>query len=208
MATPNVQNIQIGAMDLWMGGTPPAAGSDLTDPTAGTPSALNTAATGFANPSSLGTYVGFTNGPANVAYRPTYYMVDTEQAFAEVAVVPTGEESTLSFNAQEITYRNLKNAFGQATSLVVAGPPAANAIFVGSKPTVPTQLAVGISRKQSGVGYFILSIYRGYSFAGATINFERRAESRIPTEIRSLADLTRPVGDQLFQLVEYPANPA
>ena len=208
MPTPTVANIQIGHMDLWLGGTPPTGGSDLTDPTAGTPSAFNTAAVGYTAPTSGGTYVGFTNGPATLAYRPTYYMVETEQAFAEVAVVPTGEESTLSFNAQEITLNNLKAAYGQATSRVVAGPPAANGIYVGSKPTVATQLAVGISRKQSGTGYFILSIYRAYSFAGASVNFERRAESRIPTELRALADLTRPVGDQLFQLVEYPANPA
>lgn len=208
MATPNVQNIQIGHGDIWVGGTAPTPGDDLTDPTAGTPSALNTAATGYTGPTSGGTYVGFTNGPANLAYRPTYYMVETEQAFAEVAVVPTGEESTLSFNAQEVTLANLKVAYGQAVSRVVAGPPVANAIYVGSKPTVSTQLAVLISRKQSGTGYFIATIYRSYSFAGVTTNFERRAETRIPTELRALADLTRPEGDQLFQLVEYPANPA
>jgi hypothetical protein len=208
MATPDVTKIQIGHGDIWVGGTAPAGGSDLTDPNAGTPSALNTAASLFTAPSSGGTYVGFTNGPANLAYRPTYYMVETEQAFAEVAVVPTGEEASLTFNAQEVTYLNLKNAYGQATTRVTVGPPASNAVFVGSKPTVSQQLAVLISRKRSGVGYFILSLYQSYSFAGATTNFERRAETRIPTELRCLADLTRPVGDQLFQLVEYPANPA
>lgn len=208
MAVPSVSNIKIGQGDIWIGGTPPTAGTDPNDPTAGTPSALNTATTGFTAPTSGGTYVGFTNGPATLNYRPTFYMVETEQAFAEVAVVPTGEETSLNYNAQEMTYQNLKTAFGQATSRVVAGPPAANAVYVGSKPTVATALAVMISRKQSQVGYFILSIYQGYSFAGASVPFERRAESRIPTEIRALADLTRPLGDQLFQLVEYPANPA
>lgn len=204
---PQVQNIHIGAGDIWVGGTAPAAGTDLTDPTAGTPSVLNTAASGFTAPTSGGTAIGFTNGPANLAYRPTFYMVETEQAFAEVDVVPTGEESTLSFNALEAVYTNFKNAFGQATSRVVAGPPAANAIYVGSKPVVPKNVVVLISRKKSAVGYFILTIYQGYSFSGATLNFERRADTKIPTEVRSLADLTRPVGDQLFQLVEYPANP-
>lgn len=208
MATPNVQNIKIGQMDLWVGGTAPTAGSDPTDPTAGTPSALNAAASGFANPTSLGTYVGFTNGPANLAYRPTYYMVETEQAFAEVAVVPTGEEASLTFNALEATYTNFKNAFGQVYTRVVVGPPAANAVYVGSRATVPTNVVAGISRKQSGVGYFIVTLYQGYSFAGATLNFERRADTKIPTELRTLADLSRPIGDQLFQLVEYAANPA
>lgn len=208
MATPNVQNIQMGAGNIWVGGTAPTAGTDPTDPTAGTPSALNAAAdSAFSGPTSGGTYVGFTNGASNMAYRPTYYMVETEQAFAEVAVVPTGEEATLSFTALELTYLNIKNAFGQVVTRVVAGPPAANVVYVGSRPTVPVNVVTLIARKKSLVGYFILTIYTGYSFSGATFNFERRADTKIPTEIRCLADLTRPEGDQLFQIVEYPANP-
>ena len=89
-----IQNIHIGAGDIWLGGTAPTGGTDLTDPNAGTPSALNTMASGFTAPTSGGTAVGFTNGPATFSYKPTFYLVVTEQAFAEVAVVPTAVLST------------------------------------------------------------------------------------------------------------------
>jgi hypothetical protein len=165
-------------------------------------------ATGFAAPTSGGTAVGFTNGPANLSYKPTYYMVETEQAFAEVAVVPTGEEATLRFTALEVTYANIANAYGQVTTRVTTpGPPASNAVLVGSKATVSTKLAVMMSRKRSGTGYYICTLYSAYSFAGAELPFVRREDTKIATELRALADLTRPVSDQLFQLVEYPANP-
>jgi hypothetical protein len=204
----NVQNIHIGQGEIWVGGTAPTAGTDLTDPNAGTPTVLNTMATGFTAPTSGGTYVGFTNGQANLSYKPTYYMVETEQAFAEVAIVPTGEEATLRFTALEITYANIANAYGQAvTRVTTPGPPISNAVMVGSKATVSTKVAVLCSRKRSGTGYYILTLYSAYSFAGAELPFVRREDTKIATELRCLADLTRPIGDQLFQLVEYTANP-
>jgi hypothetical protein len=200
----SVQNIHIGQLEIFIGGTPPTAGIDPNDPTT---SALNAMASGFSAPTSGGTYVGFTNGAANLAYKPTFYMVETEQAFAEVAVVPTGEEATLDFNALEVTYQNMARAFGQGTTHVVTGPPVQNAIHVGSKPTVATQVVAGYSRKRSGTGYYIVTLYQGYSFNGGTLPFVRREDTKIPIQIRCLADLSRPIGDQLFQIVEYPANP-
>jgi hypothetical protein len=205
MTAPNVQNIHLGQLEIFVGGTPPAAGVDLTDPTT---SALNSMASLFANPTSGGVYVGFTNGAATLAYKPTYYMVETEQAFAEVAVVPTGEEGTLDFTALEVTYANIARAYGQGTTHVVAGPPAVNAVHVGGKASVSTSLFVGYSRKHSGVGYYIASLYQGYSFNGGSLPFLRREDTKIPVQVRCLADTTRPVGDQLFQIAEYPANPA
>jgi hypothetical protein len=207
MPTPTVQNIHIGQGEIWVGGTAPTAGTDLTDPTAGTPSALNAMASGFTAPTSGGTYVGFTNGAATLTYKPTFYMVETEQAFAEVAIVPTGEEASLAFTVLELTYQNLKTAWGQVTSRVVTGPPVQNALYVGSKATVPVNVVAMMSRKRSGVGYYILTVYQGYSFEGSALPFVRREDTKVATTVRCLADLTRPLSDQLFQFVEYPANP-
>jgi hypothetical protein len=203
----NVQNIHIGQGEIWVGGTAPTGGTDLTDPNAGTPTALNTMATGFTGPTSGGTYVGFTNGAATFSYKPTFYLVETEQAFAEVAIVPTAEEASLKFTALEVTYTNLATVLGQVTTRVTVGPPASSAIFGGSKSVVPTKVAVLMSRKKSGIGYYILTLYSAYSFAGGDVPFARREDSKIATELRCLADLTRPVADQLFQFVDYPANP-
>jgi len=132
-------------------------------------------------------------------------MVETEQAFSEVVTTPTAEETTLAFTALESTYQNISAGMSQATTDVNAGT--SNAIFVGSKTAFTTQVVVLISRKRTGTGYFILTIYKGYSSEGVSMNFERRRETQIAVTIRAQADLTRPVGDQLFQLVEYLANP-
>lgn len=205
----NVNNIHIGQGEVWVGGTAPTAGTDPNDPTAGTPSVVNAMTTNYAAPNTGGTYVGFTNGAATLQYRPTYYMVETEQAFSEVVTIPTNEEASLAFNMLEVGYTNLATAIGQGTTRVVTpGPPAYDAIYVGSKAVVSTKVVTLLSRKRSGTGYYIATIYQAYSMEGANINFERRAEMRIPTTMRALADVTRPIGDQLFQLAVYAANPA
>jgi hypothetical protein len=200
--------IHIGRGDVYVGGTAPTAGTDPTDPTAGTPSALATATSGFAGVSTGGTFAGATNGPATITYRPTYYGVVTEQTFAEVVTTPTAEEANLQFTALQADYTNIQTALGQSTTRVDAGPPVANANYVGGLTTVSTKVVTLLSRKRSGTGYYIAVVYQGYSAEGSTLNFEARAETRLPVNIRMLADGDRPQGDQLFQVVEYPANPA
>lgn len=198
------EKLQIGQGDIWIGGTAPAGGVDLNDPTSST---LNAMTSGFANPVSGGTYVGLTNGPATLAYRPTYYMVESEQSFAEVATTPTAEESTLTFSMQEVrSYTNLGFAFGQGTTEAIGGT--GNALYLGSKPTLATKVLTLLSQHQDLVGYFLLTMYKAYSGEGSSLNFERRAESRLPVTARAQADLSRPKGDQLLQLADYDANPA
>jgi hypothetical protein len=204
MAT-DITKIHIGQGDVWLGGTAPTAGLDLTDPTS---SSINTMTTNFAAPTSGGTAVGFTNGPATLTYKPTYYNVETEQAFAEVLVIPTAEECSVEFTMLESSYTNLNKAMGQATSEVNAGVPINNTNFVGGKPTVNTFLLVLNSRKRTGTGYYLLTVYQVYSMDGVTLNFERRKEMQNKVTMRALADTSRPVGDQLFQLAEFTANPA
>jgi hypothetical protein len=200
MATDKTK-VQIGQGDVWIGGTPPAAGIDLTDPTT---SALNSMVTGFTAPTSGGTAVGFTNGPTTLVYKPTYYLVESEQAFAEILVVPTAEEASVDLIMLEASYQNLKFAMGQATSHVASG---VNANHVGGKGAVTTQMLVVAARKTSLVGYYILSVYQVYSMDGVSLNFERRKEMANKVVMRALADTSRPVGDQLYQMAEYTANP-
>ncbi len=207
MATFDAAKIHIGAGDIFIGGTAPTAGTDPSDPTAGTPSALVTADADFNGVSTTGTGVGSTNGGATFTYRPTFYQVMNEQSFAEVATVPTSEEASLAFGVQELTYTNIHTALGQTTTRVVAAGTLANVNYGGGLPVVPVATAVLLSRKKSGVGYFIVCLYQAYSADGGALNFERRAETRIPVTLRALADGSRPVGDQLYQVVEYPANP-
>jgi hypothetical protein len=208
----NVSNIHLAPGDIWVTSdltAAPTGGVDLSDPTS---SDLMTFASGYSAPGTTASpawrYVGFTNGAATLAFRPTYYMVETEQAFAEVLVVPTAEEATLAFVMQEADYRNFAISMGQATTEVNAGAPVNTALFVGGKADVNLQVIAMLSRKRTGAGYFVATLYQAYSNDGSSINFERRAEARNPVTMRCLADTTRPVGDQLFQVVDYVADPA
>ena len=203
-----VANIHIGQGEVWVGGTAPTGGTDLTDPTAGTPSAVNAMASSYAAPTSGGTYVGFTNGAASLNYKPTYYMVVTEQAFSEVVTIPTNEEASLAFTMVETSYANLQTAIGQGKARTVVGPPAYDAIYVGSASVISTKVVSVLSRKRSGTGYYLATLYSAYSMEGINLSLDRRAESKIPTTMRCLADVSRPQGDQLFQLVSYALNPA
>lgn len=213
MATTNLNNIHLAPGDIWVTSdltAAPAGGGDLNDPTS---SSLMTFTSGYGAPSTSASpawrYVGFTNGPATLAFRPTYYMVETEQAFAEVLVVPTAEEATLTFTMQEADYRNLAISMGQATTEVNAGAPVNNALFVGGQSEVNLQVVCMLSKKRSSIGgYFVSTLYQAYSNDGANLNFERRAEQKNPVTMRCLADTTRPIGDQLFQVVDYAADPA
>lgn len=208
----DVTKIHLSPGDIWV--TPdltaaPAKGGDMQDPTS---SSLMTFTAGFAAPSTTASpswrYVGFTTGASVLNFRPTYYMVETEQAFAEVLVVPTAEEATMAFTMQEADYRNLALSMGQATTEVNAGAPVNNAVFVGGKSNVNLQCLSFLSQHRSGTGYFVGTLYQCYSNDGASLNWERRAEMRNAVSMRTLADTTRPVGDQLFQLVDYAANPS
>jgi hypothetical protein len=200
-------NIHIAPADLWTGGTPPAAGTDPLDPTAGTPSVFNTATTSFAAVTSGGTYIGATQGASTITYRPTFYMVEVEQAMGEVVTIPTAEEASATFTLVEVGYANLATAFGQGTTRVQGGT-VAQGIYVGSKSVVSTKVTALVSRKRSGTGYYIGTLYSSYSMEGGTFTAERRQEARIAVTMRCLADTARPIGDQLFQLVAFDANPA
>lgn len=211
MPTINVPAVHIGQGDIWVTSdltAAPAKGVDLTDPTS---SSLMAMLTNYTGPSTTASpswrYGGATQGAATLMYRPTYYMVESEQAFSEIITTPTAEEATLGMTLLEADYRNLTLAMQQASSAVHAGAPVNNAIYVGGKASVPLNVVVLCSRKRSGVGYFLMTMYQAYSHDGVSLPFERRAETRIQLTLRALADATRPVGDQLFQLVEYAANP-
>lgn len=211
MAVADASKVQLGPGDVWVTSdltAAPAKGVDLTDPTT---SALMAFTTGYGAPTTSASpswrYIGFTNGAATLTYRPTFYQVETEQTFAPIITTPTAEEASLAFTMLEADYRNLSLGMSLATTKVNAGAPVNNAIYVGGKTGLNSSVFVLLSRKFSGVGYYVLTLYKAYSADGVALPFDRRAEMRIGVTVRCLADATRPVGDQLYQLVEYTANP-
>jgi hypothetical protein len=209
MAT-DVSKVHIGPGELYATSdltAAPTKGGTYTDPTT---SSIMTMTAGLALPATSANpawrHIGFTQGSATLTYRPTYYMVESEQAFGEILTVPTNEESTLAAIMLEADYRNLALAAGQATTEVNAGLPVNDALFVGGKQSVGLNVIVLCSRKRVA-GYFVLTLYQAYSSEGISLPFARREESRIPVTFRCVPDVTRPIGDQLFQLASYTVTP-
>lgn len=186
----------------------PTKGGNLADPTT---SAILAMQTGYTLPSTSASpawrYGGATQGAATLTYRPTYYTVQSEQAFADIITTPTSEEATLTFNLLETDYRNFIVGLQQGTAKVNASNPVNNTVYVGGRADVPLNVVAMYSRKRSGTGYFMLTLYQAYSAEGMAVAFNRREEMRLPITLRAIADASRPVGDQLFQLVDYAANP-
>lgn len=198
-------NIHIGRGEVWFGGTPPAGGIDLTDPTS---SAVNYMETAFTGPHSGGTYGGATVAPATIVYKPTYYAVSVEQTLADVAVIPTAEETTVDLSLAELSAANIHTAWTQSTQKNQVSGTTYQAVFVGGKTALPSNPMVAIfSPRRTGVGYYIATVYETYSMDGAPFTFDRRKETFLKVMLRSLAAVDRPIGDQIFQVVAYDANP-
>lgn len=198
-------NIHVGRGEVWVGGTAPSGGSDLTDPTS---SQVNAMASGFTAPTSGGTYVGSTTAPTTIVYKPTYYAVSVEQTLADVAVIPTAEEATVDMTMAELSADNIKVAWSQASE-ATSVTPAYKAVFVGGKTALTATPTVTVfSPKRTGIGYYITTVYQTYSMNGAPFSFDRKKETDLKVTLRSLAATGRPIGDQIFQVVAYDANPA
>lgn len=146
-----------------------------------------------------GVDVGSTIGESTVEYRPTIATVDIEQAFGGVAPRLTAEACTLKFTAGESTNANIKTAMQQATSTSDGGH---NYLTAGGKTGVTGQTVAIISKQADTPQYNWVCVYNVVSMDGVSLSFKKSATRQIAITFTALADPTRSVGDQLFQVVE------
>jgi hypothetical protein len=185
----NPAAIQIGPARIWTGGTAPASGIP--------PTLQVIDANGVP---STGTEAGYTTNPANFTYKQDKKPIIVEQSLNPVDVYVDTETCSLQFEAMERTYATLLLAFDNVNTVLDANKQ----LFYGGDATalqsVFTTCVVLTSRQRLATTLFeVLVIYKAYSMDGILLPYTRTKESTYKVTMTGLIDVTRVVGDRLFQ---------
>lgn len=158
-------------------------------------------------------YVGLTNGPASIEYKPEWKGVEVEQAYGEIAPRVTKETVQVKFRMAEAHYTNLRRAIQTGTTVSIAGAsgaPNKELTVVGGKIFFdPTCLAI-----VSPIGsytdtqptpalhklYEWVVLYSAISVEGVKLEYKRGETRMVDVTFTGYAEVSRPEGDQLFQL--------
>ncbi len=193
----NAANILAGPARIFIGifgtavnpvtGTPPT----LFQHTSGTPSGLQT---GY-------TDVGYSTGPVEFAYKATKTEILPEQSFAPVDVFLKEEMAEIKFTAYERTFITLRSAFDNVGTQADA---TGELYYAGNGTSIITPLIYSVfmssAHRDNGAKFSWACIYKAYSVDGVKQAFEKSKPTTYSVTFRALADTTRNLGDQLFQM--------
>lgn len=182
--------IHVGAARIFLGTIAPTTGAPptLTAHTSGVPSAPHT---GFED-------VGFTFEDTTWEYQPEVQDIKANEAFGTVDTYPSDQMGTLTFTAQERTYRTLQAAFGGIGSV---DDGAKTLIYGGGVFAVSSWVVILTSPRRDAPNKFeVLTIYKAQSVGGIRLPYSRVNPSRYQVQLRAIHDTGRTVGDQMFQL--------
>jgi hypothetical protein len=149
---------------------------------------------------TTGTEAGYTTGPAQFMYKQEKKPIDVEQSLNPVDVYVSTETCSLQFEAMERTFATLQLAFDNVASVNDANKH----LFYGGDATalqsVFTTCTVLTSRQRINTTLFeVLAIYKAYSVDGIALPYTRTKESTYKVTMQGLIDISRVVGDRLFQ---------
>jgi hypothetical protein len=158
-------------------------------------------------------YVGLTNGPASLEYKPEYKAVEIEQTYVEVEPRLVKESVTLKFKCALPTYQNLLLALQSATRLSVAGDgntPNKEVLQVGGLIFSDPQTICLVSKIGSYTDTAMtpaphnlfewITLYQAMSVDGLKLDYKRGETRMVEVTFTGYGDVSRPDGDQLFQL--------
>lgn len=147
--------------------------------------------------------LGITSGPATLEYKPTFAGVTIEQAYGDVAPRVTKEAVTLKFKCAEATYKRIRIAL-QTGTYNQTGPVSGTYrhwLEVGGKTFFSTDCVALVSKvNDTPARYEWVTIYAAMSVDGIKLDWKRGETRMVEVTITGYADVTRPEGDQLFQL--------
>ena len=207
--------IQCGPGMLWANVTKPADGDTLA--VSGNASGAQDQRIYGPVPFTLsGTFMGATIGESNISYRPTFVDIDIETSTATVEKVLNSEEARCNFALAELTAENLRDslpgAVGQgpvATLKTVDADPYMSSqyrhtITVGGLRLVQPQCIAFISANRrinlaSGPFSYVYVGYNAVSTEGFEAPFSRGGVTVWRASYEQIADVSRTLGDQLFQ---------
>lgn len=172
---------------LPVSGAPPT----LFQHTAGVPSGLQT---GF-------TDAGFTTGASTFEYKATKEEILAEQSLVAVDVFTKEEMAQVVFTAYERTYNTLKTAFDNVGTVSDASK---DLYYAGNGTAILTPLILSVAlsavHRDNVAKYSVLCLYRCYSMEGVKLPFDKGKATSYQVTLKSLADVSRTAGDQMYQL--------
>lgn len=184
----NPNQITVAPARIWVGGTAPVTGQFVSVNSQGVPS------TG-------GTEVGFTNGPATVTVTGEVLEVMAEQALSAVRVLQTSEEATVNFTMKELGVQLIANILRDANYSTVGQ---AKRVTGGGGQCIDPQVVTLVALDPCLAFYNVFVFYRAYLESDFAIPFAKAEETMIEVTLKGLSDTNRPTGDQLYQWVQVP----
>lgn len=167
-------------------GTPPT----LFQHTSGVPSGLQT---GF-------TEVGYTTGPATFDYKATKEEIIPEQSLIAVDVFTKEEMAQLVFTAYERVFVTLNAAFDNVGT---QSDSTGDLYYAGNGTSIitPKTFTVFMStiHRDNTAKFTWLCLYKAYSLTGIKMPFEKSKPTTYQVTMKALADVTRTLGDQVYQ---------
>ncbi len=168
-------------------GTPPT----LFQHTSGVPSGLQ------ANYNE----VGYSTGPVTFSYKAEKSEISPEQSFSAVDTFMKAESSSITFTAMEGVYRTLLAAFDNVGN---QNDSTGSLFYAGNGAGIVTTLFYTVffsaQHRDNVAKYSWGCIYKAYSVDGIKLPFEKSKETTYAVTLKSVADVTRNTGDQIFQL--------
>ena len=173
----------LGPANIWVGVTVPTTGTQLSL-TSGAP--------------ADGTNIGATASAATFVFTPTVHEFMVEQALSPIDFAATVEAASIDFDVIETVGLNLSKLL-QGSTAVASG--STQWVYGGGTLQPPSQSVVLIHPRRDVAKYSYILLYKAFIKDAITIPFSRTAPTTWKVKLTALADITRAVGDQLYQVV-------
>lgn len=150
--------------------------------------------------------VGYTDKGVDLAYAPTVKDIMVDELLSPVQKILTAEKADISAVLSQATLANLKNAISAATlSTTVPGPTQVGLTQIGVGTGTLQEVMVGIEGL-SPAGFWRMIIgYRAIAQASIKMSFARTDNTKFPLDLSLLADSSKAIGHQLFDIWDMTA---
>ncbi|GEM_PF-3774894 len=153
-----------------------------------------------------GEFVGHLHGAVEVEHNVETSDVEVNESLMPIRSIKAGETMVVSAPMAEVTLENLRRVWGVAAEVEDLGGGRRRLRFGGDTELreVPVLL---VTPAGSGMEWAI-TFYRCTVTTGGTLTWSRDEQVDLPLRITVLADTSRPVGDQILRVEEYPTEAA
>lgn len=183
MSAVNPDAIRVTAMKFYIGPTDPGDGA-VIPLVSGVP--------------ATGTFLGGTDGPANINIPVEYVEQFVEQETSMVAVTVDVERMSVETPAKEFSIANLDHMMPQGETITGVGTPVGKGRFVGGNTTVTPVSVLGVAPLRTDPSKFIqVYLPKAVQRNGLSTAFSRSAAAVTTLKWEGMADLTKSAGRKL-----------